>query len=240
MRPPSDALLPEHQETEKAGLQEERKQPFHRQRLTNHPAGILRERCPVRAELELHRDAGHHTDSEVDAEDSNPESGGIIPPLVAGPQTEALQDNDEQRQPHRQLRKQVVIDDRERELQPVPKKGIAHGNLWRFRLCRVWRIALVSHMLKRLFLSLAITLIAPSIAAAQNPAPEQRDFILKDFKFRAGGTLPELKIHYRTFGKPERDSAGVVRNAILIMHGTGGSGAQFIRSEFAGVLFGAG
>jgi len=95
-------------------------------------------------------------------------------------------------------------------------------------------------MLKRLFLSLAITLIAPSIAAAQNPAPEQRDFILKDFKFRAGGTLPELKIHYRTFGKPERDSAGVVRNAILIMHGTGGSGAQFIRSEFAGVLFGAG
>src|SRR5204863_9570829 len=77
----------------------------------------------------------------------------------------------------------------------------------------------------------------PSIAAAQYPTPEQHDFIMKNFRFRSGESLPELRIHYRTLGKPVRDAAGVVRNAVLIMHGTGGTGAQFIRSEFAGVLF---
>jgi homoserine O-acetyltransferase len=85
-----------------------------------------------------------------------------------------------------------------------------------------------------------MTLAWPGIVAAQYPAPEQRDFILKNFRFRSGEILPELRLHYRTFGKPERDAAGVVRNAVLIMHGTGGSGAQFIRAEFAGALFGPG
>jgi homoserine O-acetyltransferase len=92
----------------------------------------------------------------------------------------------------------------------------------------------------RLILPALLMLTFPAIAVAQYPTPEQHDFRLKDFRFRSGGILPELKIHYRTFGKPERDSAGVVRNAVLIMHGTGGSGAQFIRSEFAGALFGPG
>src|SRR5262245_1505492 len=92
----------------------------------------------------------------------------------------------------------------------------------------------------RLMLLALLAWTVPSISAAQPPAPEQRDFILKDFKFRSGGSLPELRMHYRTLGKPERDAAGVVRNAVLIMHGTGGSGAQFIRSEFGGALFGPG
>jgi homoserine O-acetyltransferase/O-succinyltransferase len=95
-------------------------------------------------------------------------------------------------------------------------------------------------MLNRLVGLALVALTLPSVAAAQYPAPDQRDFILKNFKFRSGEILPELRIHYRTFGKPDRDAAGVVRNTVLIMHGTGGSGAQFIRSEFAGVLFGPG
>ena len=95
-------------------------------------------------------------------------------------------------------------------------------------------------MLNRLVGLALVALTLPSVATAQYPAPEQRDFILKNFKFRSGESLPELRIHYRTLGKPERDAAGVVRNAVLIMHGTGGSGAQFIRAEFAGVLFGPG
>jgi homoserine O-acetyltransferase/O-succinyltransferase len=95
-------------------------------------------------------------------------------------------------------------------------------------------------MLNRLVGLALVALTLPSVAAAQYPAPDQRDFILKNFKFRSGEILPELRIHYRTLGKPDRDPAGVVRNAVLIMHGTGGSGAQFIRSEFAGVLFGPG
>jgi homoserine O-acetyltransferase len=70
--------------------------------------------------------------------------------------------------------------------------------------------------------------------------PTQGDCVLKPFHFTSGETLPELRIHYRTFGHPERDARGVVRNAVLILHGTTGSGAQFLRPEFAGELFGPG
>lgn len=88
----------------------------------------------------------------------------------------------------------------------------------------------------------AFTLILGMTAApaADYPAPAEGDFVLRDFKFSNGQSLPELKIHYRTLGAPKKDSKGIVRNAVLIGHGTGGSGAQFIRPEFAGELFGAG
>ena len=76
--------------------------------------------------------------------------------------------------------------------------------------------------------------------AADYPAPVEGDFVLKDFAFRAGGALPELRIHYRTVGTPRRDANGRTINAVLITHGTTGSGAQFIRPEFAGELFGPG
>ena len=55
------------------------------------------------------------------------------------------------------------------------------------------------------------------------------DFIVRDFHFESGQTLPELRLHYRTLGAPRRDDKGVVRNAVLILHGTTGSGAQFLR-----------
>jgi homoserine O-acetyltransferase len=77
-------------------------------------------------------------------------------------------------------------------------------------------------------------------AAAAYPTPTEGDYIIKNFKFTSGETLPELRIHYRTVGKPVKDAHGVVRNAVLIGHGTGGSGANFIRPEFAGELFGPG
>src|ERR1700730_11695561 len=76
--------------------------------------------------------------------------------------------------------------------------------------------------------------------AADPPRPTQGDYTIRDFHFRDGQTLPELRMHYRTLGEPKRDRQGVVRNAVLIMHGTTGSGAQFIRPEFAGELFGNG
>jgi homoserine O-acetyltransferase len=78
------------------------------------------------------------------------------------------------------------------------------------------------------------------LRAADYPAPTEGDFVARDFKFTSGETMSELRLHYRTIGKPLKDAQGVVRNAVLIMHGTIGSGAQFIRSEFAGELFGAG
>jgi|ERR1035437_1752424 homoserine O-acetyltransferase len=85
------------------------------------------------------------------------------------------------------------------------------------------------------------TLLLMALArAADYPKPVEGDAILRDFKFASGESLPELRIHYRTFGQPQRDASGVVRNAVLIMHGTGGSGTQFVQPAFAGELFGAG
>jgi homoserine O-acetyltransferase len=85
-------------------------------------------------------------------------------------------------------------------------------------------------------------LLATALAAsgADYPAPVEGDVILKDFRFTSGESVPSLRLHYRTIGRLERDEHGVARNAVLIMHGTGGSGAQFLRPEFAGELFGAG
>jgi homoserine O-acetyltransferase len=89
--------------------------------------------------------------------------------------------------------------------------------------------------------TISCALLGFSLAhAADYPAPAEGDFVLRDFHFSNGETLPELKIHYRTLGTPKKDAKGIVRNAVLIGHGTGGSGAQFIRPEFAGELFGAG
>lgn len=79
---------------------------------------------------------------------------------------------------------------------------------------------------------------AGALHAADYPAPIEGNFVVRDFKFASGETLPELRLHYRTLGKQEKDAQGLTRNAVLIMHGTTGSGAQFIRSEFAGELFG--
>jgi homoserine O-acetyltransferase/O-succinyltransferase len=74
--------------------------------------------------------------------------------------------------------------------------------------------------------------------AAEYPTPVEGDFSLRDFKFASGETLPDLRIHYRTIGKADKDDQGRTRNAVLVTHGTTGSGAQFIRPEFAGELFG--
>jgi homoserine O-acetyltransferase/O-succinyltransferase len=84
-------------------------------------------------------------------------------------------------------------------------------------------------------------LLAPQSAnAASAPEPVEGDFVVHDFHFASGESLPELRIHYRTFGKPRTDAKGVVRNAVLIMHGTGGNGGSLIRPEFSGELFGPG
>ena len=86
------------------------------------------------------------------------------------------------------------------------------------------------------FLLLAVTIVR----AADYPPPAEGDYSIRDFKFSSGETLPELRIHYRTLGEPKKDAQGKTTNAVLIMHGTTGSGGQFFRPEFAGELFGPG
>lgn len=83
-------------------------------------------------------------------------------------------------------------------------------------------------------LGAALAWIGPAAAA---PEPTAQDFVIKDFHFRSGETLPELKIHYYTIGTPRRDAAGHVTNAVLLLHGTGGSGRSLMAPQFADVLF---
>src|SRR5713226_9425015 len=78
---------------------------------------------------------------------------------------------------------------------------------------------------------------ASAIFAASYPEPVSGDFVIRDFHFASGETLPELKIHYRTIGTLRRDAKGVARNAVLLLHGTTGSGRAFLSDNFAGVLF---
>jgi homoserine O-acetyltransferase/O-succinyltransferase len=92
-----------------------------------------------------------------------------------------------------------------------------------------------------------LLLIAGHLVAAQTqtpaptwPTPHEGDYVVRDVRFQSGETLPEVRMHYATIGKPEKDANGRTTNAVLILHGTGGSGQQFLRPIFAGELFGPG
>ena len=92
-------------------------------------------------------------------------------------------------------------------------------------------------LLPRLFCVLALC-ATPALAQTAIPLQSQEgDYVAHDFKFASGETLPAVKLHYTTLGKPVRDAAGRVTNAVLILHGTGGDGHQFFRPQFANVLF---
>ncbi|MEO8045435.1 MAG: alpha/beta fold hydrolase [Spartobacteria bacterium] len=95
-------------------------------------------------------------------------------------------------------------------------------------------------MLRSATILISFLVFACTARGADYPAPNEGDFIARDFKFTSGEQMAELRLHYRTLGKLEKDAKGVAQNAVLIMHGTTGSGAQFIRPEFAGELFGPG
>ncbi len=80
-------------------------------------------------------------------------------------------------------------------------------------------------------------------ALAQDVAkfhPVEGDFVAHNFKFRSGEQLSELRLHYTTFGQPAHDDQGHVTNAVLLLHGTGGSGHQFFAPQFSNELFGSG
>jgi homoserine O-acetyltransferase len=96
--------------------------------------------------------------------------------------------------------------------------------------------------LARRLTSSAVVLSA-ALAAWGAPAGGQGtpgDAMLRDFRFVSGESLAELRLHYLTLGAPRRDARGVVRNAVLVLHGTGGTGAAFLSANFGGELFGPG
>ena len=97
-------------------------------------------------------------------------------------------------------------------------------------------------------LSIASAAATASVGNAQTTTPAtgwaragtQGDFVVTDFTFRSGERLPALTLHYTTLGTPQRDAGGVVRNAVMILHGTGGTGRSFLSTAYAGELFAPG
>lgn len=84
-----------------------------------------------------------------------------------------------------------------------------------------------------------LALALASIATAQT-FPAEGDFNAAELTLTSGQRLDGLRIHYRTLGEPRRNVDGRVENAVLLLHGTGGTGAQFLSPQFAGELFGPG
>ena len=82
---------------------------------------------------------------------------------------------------------------------------------------------------------------APAAAQVSTKWPvSEGDATFRNFRFHNGEVLPELKMHYRTLGQPKKDAKGRITNAVMVLHGTGGTGAQFLRPQFADELYGPG
>lgn len=93
--------------------------------------------------------------------------------------------------------------------------------------------------------ALLLALAQAPVATQPAPPPQswpvaEADVVLKDFRFATGETLPELRLHYSTLGTPRRNAKGEVENAVMVLHGTGGTGKQFLAPQFANELFGPG
>jgi homoserine O-acetyltransferase len=89
---------------------------------------------------------------------------------------------------------------------------------------------------RHLLAAALLSLVGAPSAAQVTPG----DFTLREYRFESGEVLRDVRLHYVTLGTPRRDAAGVVTNAVLILHGTGGTGGQFLGAGFAGGLYGAG
>jgi homoserine O-acetyltransferase len=104
----------------------------------------------------------------------------------------------------------------------------------------------MSRLLQITVTAIFLGVIAAPVRSQQTQTPEEYpvaqegDYVVHDFHFQSGDTLPEVRLHYRAFGKQVKDTGGRTINAVLILHGTGGSGGGFLRPMFAGMLFGPG
>jgi homoserine O-acetyltransferase/O-succinyltransferase len=96
--------------------------------------------------------------------------------------------------------------------------------------------------------AILLALAVGNLAHAQEPAsgrtamlsPTEGTFVMRDFRFKSGETLPETRIFYRALGTPQRDARGHITNAVLMLHGTSGSGASFLIPTYMNGMFGAG
>jgi len=91
----------------------------------------------------------------------------------------------------------------------------------------------IAHLRSCLIYALAVLWGISLAFAAEPPAPQQGDWVIKDFRFHTGEVLPELKLHYTTIGAPTGEP-------VLVLHGSSGSGQSMMGKNFAGELFGPG
>lgn len=85
-----------------------------------------------------------------------------------------------------------------------------------------------------------LLVLALFAGSARPSRAAESDFIARDFRFGSGETLPELRLHVLTLGTLRHDANGRATNAVLVLHGTGGSGRQFLARQFADELYGKG
>jgi homoserine O-acetyltransferase len=92
--------------------------------------------------------------------------------------------------------------------------------------------------------ALAVALLAfsasPALAQTQWPNQREADYLIKDFRFKSGETLAELKLHYTTLGTPQRNAAGEINNAVILLHGTSSTGKAWLMPSLADELFAPG
>lgn len=86
----------------------------------------------------------------------------------------------------------------------------------------------------------ATTAPVPTPQAAKTWPAKDADYTVHDFAFQSGERLPTLRMHYTTLGTPHRDARGQIDNAVMVLHGTGGTGRQFLQPQFADELYGPG
>jgi homoserine O-acetyltransferase/O-succinyltransferase len=98
--------------------------------------------------------------------------------------------------------------------------------------------------LRSILVAFALLLATPAVAQTPSPQPRwqtaEHDFIARGVTFESGETLDEVRIHYATLGRPHRNRRGEIDNAVMLLHGTGGSGRQFLAPQFADELFAPG
>ena len=92
----------------------------------------------------------------------------------------------------------------------------------------------------RIGLVLACLLSAFATTARAQPALViyENDYALHDVTFANGERIADLRLHYTTVGLPLRDREGHVLNAVLLLHGTTGTGKNFLAPTLANNLFG--
>src|SRR6266849_526470 len=134
MIPRTEPLFAPDQCADKRAFQKEREHAFHGQRLSDHTAGVLGKARPVSSELKLHRNAGDDTDRKIEPENLGPKPGGVVVLFITRPQRAPFPINQKPRQPHRELRKKVVVVNLEGELQTTPRTRVGEKRAHTFSL----------------------------------------------------------------------------------------------------------